>query len=481
MERIGVCVISYGAREAAMIDAFMRSEYEVQLFVVDKQENPFNVKMTRRSEGVHRVDPKLNVEEIVNFVGKYRDKIDLVIPGCESPIINGLRDRIQREFNYDIPVLCPEVKYALEKSKVEQRLLLEEVVPEVNPRFRVFDPNDYKKRSEKELEKDIERWMSELGGIEHSVIKPDKPGFGKGVGVGGEHFLTLQQALDHFYSVWLNGKEKVIIEKKLDGEESSFQAFCDGTHLVPLPETRDYKRAFDGDKGPNTGGMGSYKDVGNYLPFMNKQDWEKEIEIVNKIFDYLKSWHKEIYGDEKVVGLIGMPFYVAFIHTEDGPKILEINSRPGDPEIINLLPIMKDDFVDVCFKLMGGFLTRLEFEPKATVVTYAVPEPYPAKDGRKRKVDLSAAYRLMEEYGEERMRIYPASMEMNDDGNMYALGSRTVCVVGIGDSLHEAREISLKGIKAIVTRSEGLRYRTDVASRGHINKSIEHMKELRGY
>lgn len=475
MEKVGVCVISYGAREAAMIDAFTRSEYEVKLFVVDKQANPFNIKMVKKTEGIHVVDPKLNVENIVKFVRKYKKEIDFIIPGCEGPIINGLRDKIQKAFNYDIPVLCPEEKYALERSKVEQRLLLEEVVPKVNPRFKVFDPDDYKNRSERELEGDVKQWMNELGGIEHSVIKPDRPGFGKGVGVGGEHFLNFQQALDHFYSVWSDGKERVIIEEKLEGEESSFQAFCDGTHLVPLPETRDYKRAFDEDKGPNTGGMGSYKDVNDYLPFMTEQDWRREIEIVEKIFNHLKN------GYDDFIQLAGMPFYVAFIHTREEPKILEINSRPGDPEIINLLPIMKDDFVDVCYQLIDGFLTRIDFEPKATVVTYAVPEPYPAKDGRKRKVDLSSVYRSMKEYGEEKMRIYPASMEMGSDGDMYALGSRTVCVVGIGDNLREAREISLKGIKDIVARSEGLRYRTDIASREHINRSVEHMRKLRGY
>ncbi|NIO37603.1 phosphoribosylamine--glycine ligase, partial [Candidatus Bathyarchaeota archaeon] len=119
-----------------------------------------------------------------------------------------------------------------------------------------------------------------------------------------------------------------------------------------LPETRDYKRAFDGDKGPNTGGMGSYKDTESMLPFMTLEDREKEIEIMNEIF-------KELKGKGSNPELRGIPFYDAFIHTNTGPKILENNSRPGDPEIQNLLPILKDDFVDVCFKILDGRLRRV--------------------------------------------------------------------------------------------------------------------------
>ncbi|MDH5713743.1 MAG: hypothetical protein OEY83_07390, partial [Candidatus Bathyarchaeota archaeon] len=255
--------------------------------------------------------------------------------------------------------------------------------------------------------------------------------------------------------------------------------FCDGKHMVPLPETRDYKRAFDGDKGPNTGGMGSYKDVGDWLPFMTSADKEKEVQIVNKIF-------KRLRGRGSNPGLRGIPFYDAFIHTGRGPKILENNSRPGDPEILNLLPILKDDFVDLCFKILDGNLTRVEFEKRATVVTYKAPPNYggfknvfpqrvDSVDADK-PVDLSGAYRLAKKYG-DKIRIYPGSIEQGDDGRTYALGSRTVCAVGIGEDIERAREISLEGLRAV--KGGSLWFRTDIASREHIEKSVEHMKRLR--
>jgi len=269
------------------------------------------------------------------------------------------------------------------------------------------------------------------------------------------------------------------VEEKIEGEESSFQAFCDGKHLVPLPETRDYKRAFDGDKGPNTGGMGSYKDARDWLPFITPIDREKEIEIMERIF-------RKLRGRGSNPDLRGMPFYDAFIHTGRGPMILENNSRPGDPEIMNLLPIMKDDLVDVCFKILDGNLKRVEFEDDAVVVTYKAPPnyggymdvfPHLVNSGEVGKpVDLRGAHKLGEKYG-AKIRVYPGSMELRN-GETYALKSRAVGVVGIGDTIQSAREISLEGIGTI--KGGSLWYRRDIASKEHIQKSIDHMKRLRG-
>lgn len=257
-------------------------------------------------------------------------------------------------------------------------------------------------------------------------------------------------------------------------KSQAFQAFCDGQHLVPLPDTRDYKRAFDDDKGANTGGMGSYKGVGDVLPFLSEKDREKELEIVNTIFG---KWKKKDGS-----GLRGVPLYVAFMHVRGGLKILENNSRPGDPEIINILPIMRDDFVDVCLKMLDGNLNSVELEKAATVVTYKVPPSYGGydeafpnlvnKNESGRPVDLTEAYRLSEKYGNN-IRVYPGSMEQRD-GETYALESRAVCVVGIGNSIEKARKISLEGIDAI--KGGALWHRSDIASKRHIEKSVRHLE-----
>lgn len=470
MERVRIGIISYGAREAAIVDAFSRSNYNVEFYIADKQRNPFNVKKAEETRGAHTVIPDLDVNEICKFFKKYQNKVDFIIPGCEGPIINGLRNVVEEETR--IPVICPTKEYAIEKSKVAQRFLFQKVVPEVNPQFKVFDPKDYNGKSRDELKKYVYEWINELGGVEKSVIKPDKPGFGKGVGVGGEHFTTWEQAFGHFLSLYGDGREPVIIEEKIEGEESSFQAWCDGKHLEVLPDTRDHKRRFDGDKGENTGGMGSFCDAKPWLPFMTKADWEKEIEIVNKVFAHLR-------GNGYNSGLIGMPFYVAFAHTAKEPKGFEINSRPGDPEIINIMPIMKNDFVEVCYRILEGNLPRLELEPLATVVTYKVPPHYPEKKkATETRIDLTEAYKLKEKHG-DKIRIYTGSAELDMDGKtIHALSSRVVGVVGIAETISAAREISLEGIRAIKGPYD-LDYRKDIGSQEYIDKTIKHMQKLR--
>jgi phosphoribosylamine--glycine ligase len=468
MEKVGILVVCYGARETAIVEAFARSlNYSVKLYIADKQLNPFNVEKAAK----HVVIPDLNIETIVKFAEVNKSDIDFAMVGPEKPIIEGIADLL--EARTGIPAICPKKNYALEASKVEQRLLFQEIVPEANPRFSVFKPEDYPNTDV--LRRAVYAWLVELQN--QAVVKPDKPTAGKGVGVWGDHFNTKEQLFEHFMSNFHYGT--VIIEEKIDGEESSFMAFCDGRHLAPLPDTRDHKRAFDNDKGPNTGGMGSYKDTGDVLPFMTNADREKEVEIAQKIF------HHWVTKAKDPTALRGVPLYLAFMHTSGGPKILEDNSRPGDPEIINILPLLKDDFVDVCFKMVEGSLNRVDVERLASVLTYKVPPSYggfadafPAIVNRAEvdtPVDFAKAYALKSKYG-DRIRIYPASMELRN-GKTYALKSRAVGVLGAGESVEEARKISLDGINLI--SGGGLWNRIDIASKRHIAKCVRHMENLR--
>ena len=468
MEKVGVLVVSYGARETAMVDAFARSpNHKVELYIADKQRNPFNMEKAAK----HVVIPDLSIEKICKFAEANKDKIDFAMVGPEKPIIEGIRDLVERRTG--IPVICPKQEYAIEVSKIQQRLLFQEIAPESNPRFKIFDPKDYKGTGE--VKNAVYSWLEQLEN--NAVVKPDKPTAGKGVGVWGDHFITREKLFEHFMSNFQYGT--VIIEEKIDGEESSFQALCDGKHLVPLPDTRDYKRAFNCDKGPNTGGMGSYKDVGDTLPFLTAAERERELALATKIFE---KWKTKI-GDDSA--LRGVPLYLAFMHTGAGLKILENNSRPGDPEIINILPILKDDFVDVCFKILEGNLAHVELEKAATVLTYKVPPGYGGyadvfpglvdKAAVDTPVDLSKAYALGSKYG-DRIRVYPGAMEVRDDA-AYALKSRAVGVLGVGESIEEARQISLEGARAI--KGGALWNRMDIASKQHIAQSVSHMERLR--
>ena len=460
MKKVGILVVSYGARAGSMIDAFSRSEnYDTQFFVADKQKNPFNVKMAKE----HVVVSSLDINGICDFAKKHKDEINFGIVGPEGPIVDGVRDLVEKETG--IKMICPTKEFALEGSKITQRKLIEDCYPLANPMFKVFDP---KKMSKDKAKKDLWSWLDLLNN--QVAVKPDKPAVGKGVGVWGDHFNTREDLFKHFLSIFEHGP--VIVEEKIEGEEFSLQFFSDGKHIVSTPAVRDYKRAFDEDKGPNTGGMGSYKDVSNLLPFMDESDWVEGINIGEKIF-------KKLRGNGSNPGLWGIPMYIAYTIAKSGLKVFEINSRAGMPEIQNLMPILKNDFVDVCFNIIDGKLTKLEFEPLASVVTYKVPPTYGGKEKEftgDKKVDLTNAYELTKKYA-NKMKIYPCSMELKDN-ETFALKSRTVCVVGAGNDIQTARKISLEGINAI--KGGSLWSRNDIASEEHIKRSIEHVKTLRG-
>jgi phosphoribosylamine--glycine ligase len=178
-------------------------------------------------------------------------------------------------------------------------------------------------------------------------------------------------------------------------------------------------------------------------------------------------------------GLRGVPFYTAFMHTGRGPKILEVNSRPGDPEIMNILPVLRDDLVDLCYAILDGSLRQVRLRRAATVVTYKVPPTYGGRTApvaSDTEVILDRAYRLPPVDG-RRVHVYPGSMTTRD-GRAHALTSRTVAAVGVAEDLAAARSQSLRGLRAI--EGGGLWHRTDIASSAHIARSVEHMARLRG-
>ncbi len=461
MEKVGVLLISYGSRAACIVDSLTKDgSYDVRIFDAGKHRNPFIDKYSDAHEATGG-----DIERIVSFAGKYKEKIDFGIAGPEDPIIAGVRDAIENKL--DIPMICPSKEFAIEGSKVIQRELMAEVVPDANPRYRVFDPSEGMSREE--VRKELWKWLDEFDN--EVAVKPDIPVTGKGVGVWGDHFNTREELWEHFMSIYDSGA-RVIVEEKVDGEEFSLQFFSDGKHLISTPCVRDYKRAFDGDLGPNTGGMGSYKDTGNLLPFMQERDWEEGLRIGELIFNRLR-------GSGTNPGLRGIPMYMAYICTKDGVKVLEINGRPGDPEIMNILPILENNFVDICYDMINGNLTGMDFEKLATVTTYAVPMTYGGCRGKysgSTVVVMDDAGSLQDKYGSN-IRLYPGSMKLGDDGKTYALSSRALAVVGISDSIESARNISLDGVKST---DGALWNRWDIASKHHIGNSINHMRSLGG-
>ena len=208
-------------------------------------------------------------------------------------------------------------------------------------------------------------FIEKLGDV---AVKPAGLTEGKGVKVMGDQLPDIEAA--KAYTSMLLEKGSVVIEERLIGEEFSLQAFVDGKSLVFVPAVQDHKRAYEGDLGPNTGGMGSYTDAEELLPFMLSEDLEKAKQI-------MKSTVKALYEETKTeyMGIL----YGQFILTATGPKVVEFNARFGDPEAMNIIPIIETDFVEIMLVMVKGTLGKLpvKFSKKATVCKYAVPAGYP--------------------------------------------------------------------------------------------------------
>jgi phosphoribosylamine--glycine ligase len=253
-----------------------------------------------------------------------------------------------------------------------------------------------------------------------------------------------------------SGYDRLVLEERLVGEEFTVQAFVANGDLRVTPAVQDHKRAYEGDEGPNTGGMGSYSDADLALPFIDEDDYMTAVDILQATVDALPGYRGILYGQ--------------FMLTADGVKVVEFNARFGDPEAMNTLPVLRTDLLDVLVAAREGeSLPQLTFRPQATVCKYAVPEGYPTDPQGGTRVDID------EESAGDAL-LYYASVDERDDG-IYTTTSRSFAVVGVSDSIAAAEEIAEDALAA--AGEAGLRSRHDIGTAELVQKRIDHVDELR--
>ena len=437
-----ILLIGNGAREHAIAEAIMRSPQNPRLFSFMKSNNPGIASLSEKI----KIGSYSDLDAITGFAKE--NKIDFAVIGPEDPLNNGVVDALAKA---DVPSVGPTKSLArLETSKSFTRNLVNKYKISGNPKYKVFLAMD-----------GVEKFLNELEGI---VLKPDGLTGGKGVMVQGDHFSTKKEALKLCEQI-LGGGSSVIVEEKFDGEEFSLQCLCDGKTVVGTPLVQDHKRRFDGDKGPNTGGMGSYSLPDHSMPFLKSSDIEAGLEITRQVAAALS---KETGSPYKGI------MYGGFIATKNGVKLLEYNARFGDPEAMNILPLLKTDFVEICWHVIDGTLDKIkiEFEHKATVCKYVVPKSYglPADHP-----DAASSKAKIEVGNVGKARLYYSSVDKKDDG-LYLSSSRAIGIVGIADTLEEARNITAEGVKAV---KGPVAYREDIGTDTLIQKRIDHMQKIR--
>jgi phosphoribosylamine---glycine ligase len=437
-----ILLIGNGAREHAMAEAISRSGYSPILFSFMKANNPGIASLSK----ISKLGSYSDLSAITGFAKD--NKIDFAVIGPEDPLNNGVVDAL---IQCGIQSVGPVKSLArLETSKSFTRNLVNKYHIPGNPKFKVFTTPD-----------GLETFLDQLAGI---VLKPDGLTGGKGVLVQGDHFKSKDEALKLCRQI-LKESSSLIVEEKFDGEEFSLQCLCDGKTVVGTPLVQDHKRRFDSDQGPNTGGMGSYSMPDHSMPFLKASDVEEGLEITRQVAAALL---KETGRPYKGV------MYGGFIATKNGVKLLEYNARFGDPEAMNILPLLKTDFVDICRHIIDGTLDtlKIEFDQKATVCKYVVPKGYglPADHP-----DAASSRAKIEVGNVGKARLYYSSVDKKEDG-LYLSSSRAIGIVGIADNLDEARIIAEEGVKAV---KGPVAYREDIGTQALIQKRIDHMKKIR--
>lgn len=437
-----VLVIGGGAREHAICRAVKESGAEVYSFM--KNLNP-GIKRIAKDYFLH---DERNVEKVLEYA--LNKKIEMAIIGPEAPEEAGVTDVLEKN---GINVASPSKKAAeIETDKEFMRKIMEKYRIRGSLKCRAF--SDVRMAQE---------FIEMLDG--NVAVKPIGLTGGKGVKVAGDHLKSLDDAISYAREViekGIGGKNKVLIEEKVVGEEFTLQAFCDGSVIYPMPAVQDHKRLFPDDKGPNTGGMGSYSHKSGILPFMTESDYEEGATILQKIVEGLRR------EGRKYKGVI----YGQFILTGDGVKVIEINARFGDPEAMNVLPLLKTNFVDICMAMIEGKLSRkrISFERKSTVCKYVVPKGYGIKP--EAGVEIKVNEKEIEKAGG--LLFYASVNEEN--GRIYTTTSRSLAVVGIADEIEDAEKICEESLKHV---SGEIFIRHDIGRKNLIQKRINHMKSIR--
>ena len=410
-----VLVIGGGGREHAIVHALSKSSKVTEIYAA-----PGNA-------GISKLAMCVNIKDtdVSNLVAFAKDeKIDLVVVGPEAALAVGVVDEMQKA---GIPAFGPtKVAAQIESSKNFAKDLMSKYnIP--TARYEVFE--DYE---------------SAISFVKISpfptVIKYDGLAAGKGV-VIAENYEEAEAALKDMLLDDKYGKGKVVIEEYLEGPEFSFMCFVDGVNVYPLQLAQDHKRAYDGDKGPNTGGMGAYSP----LPFITEKDYN---EALNKV----------MIPTAKAMVNEGNPFkgvlYGGLMKTKKGIKVIEFNARFGDPETEVVLPRLTSDIYDAFMAIVNGTEPKLVWDNKCTIGIVMASKGYPG--------DYKKGFIIENATSDN---IYHMGTKFDDNGNYVTNGGRVLFVVASADTLEEANKKANALVDEI--KCENLYHRTDIGAKAY--------------
>jgi phosphoribosylamine--glycine ligase len=423
-ERRNVLVIGKGGREHALVWKLKQSPHLGRLFCA-----PGNAGTADEGATNVAIAP-LDKDRLARLCLK--EQIDLVVIGPEEPLAAGLADHLRSK---GIRVFGPSAAAAqIEASKVfAKELMRHAYVPTAE--FQVFDHPEPARVYIETRDYPV-------------VVKADGLAAGKGVIVcrdAAEAVRAVRRIMTEEEFGAAAGR-RIVVEKKLEGEELSVLTIVSGRTLVMLPACQDHKAAFDGDQGPNTGGMGAYCPAPRATPELMR-DIERQIFIPT--IHALKRGHRSFQG----------VLYAGLMLTSQGPRVLEFNCRFGDPETQPLMMRLQSDLLSLLYAAAEGELSQwpeaIRFDPRPAVCVVLCSGGYPGKYETGKVIHGVAEAEALPD-----VKVFHAGTRRDEHGRLVTDGGRVLGVTALGQDLREARERAYEAVRRI--HFPGMHYRTDI-------------------
>lgn len=413
-----VLIIGGGGREHVLCWKLRQNSRVEKIYAV-----PGNAGMAEIAE-CHKIDYENDFSSLARLIDK--EKVDFVIVGPEVPLVNGIVDYLEKR---GVAIFGPSKKAALlEGSKVFAKKFMKKYnIPTAD--FEIFS--------------DLTKAISYIKKEGTKVIKVDGLAAGKGVFLPNSKEEAIE-AIKLVMEKGIFGKagKRVVIEERLKGRELSFIVITDGRTIKPLVSSQDYKPIHEGDKGPNTGGMGSYSPA--FVPFLLHKKIMKQI-----IIPTLKGMKKE---KREFKGVL----YAGLMIENGNPKVLEFNVRLGDPETQVILPRLKNDLLDVLLAAREGTLDRINFrwQSQAAVCIVLTSGGYPGSYEKDKPImGLEKLFCLNSVFS------FCAGVK-GEHHSLITDGGRVVGITAMGDNLNKAAQQAYRAIDKV--HFEGMYYRRDI-------------------
>lgn len=428
---MNVLVIGRGGREHAICRKIRESKIVEKVFAA-----PGNNGMVDVAQLVP-IDEN-SADQLIQFAKD--QKVGLTVIGPEIPLLAGVADKFQEA---GLAVFGPSKAAAeIEGSKsFAKELMKKYAIPTAD--YAVFTSFE-----------EAKSYVEEKGAP--IVIKADGLAAGKGVTVA----LTEEEAIKSLEEMLLGKKfgeasSQVVIEEFLSGEEFSLMAFVNGETVIPLDIAQDHKRAFDGDKGPNTGGMGAYSPV----PQIGAETVDTAVETILK-----PAARAMVQEGRSFCGVL----YAGLIKTEQGPKVIEFNARLGDPETQVILPRLASDFAQVLLDILAGKTPVLEWDERPMIGVVVASKGYPEA------YEKGAVLSGLENFSEDIFTFHAGTVK-NESGQFVTAGGRVLLVGAKAESLEAASKKVYEELEKL--KCDGVFYRKDIGFKAIAHSAFQNISK----